>query len=235
MTRAGQTKTVAYVRVSTDKQAERGISLEAQEAKLRAYAALYDLELVAVEVDAGESAASLERPALKRALAMLRSGRAGALLVVKLDRLTRSVRDLAELVDRYFASGKRALLSVSEQIDTRTAAGRGVLNILGSVSQMERELIGERTSAAMAHLRASGRRSSGIAPYGHAHGPAGELVDVPAEQAVVARARELRAAGASLRAVAGALEEAGLVSRAGRAFTPSAIAAMCVAADTAAA
>ena len=220
------TPTIGYIRVSTDKQAERGISLEAQEAKLRAYALLYDLELVAIEVDAGESAASLERPALKRALAMLRSGKATALLVVKLDRLTRSVRDLAELVDRYFASGKRALLSVGEQIDTRTAAGRGVLNILGSVGQMERELIGERTAAAMSHLRSLGRRSSGIAPYGYRFAQ-DELEPVPAEQSTIARARALRARGASLRAVAGALEEAGLVSRSGRAFAPSAIASMC--------
>lgn len=225
------TPTVGYIRVSTDKQAERGISLEAQEAKLRAYAALYDLDLIAIEVDAGESAASLERPALKRALAMLRKGTATALLVVKLDRLTRSVRDLAELVDRYFASGKRALLSVGEQIDTRTAAGRGVLNILGSVGQMERELIGERTAAAMSHLRAQGRRASGIAPYGYRFA-GDELEEVPAEQDTIARARALRGAGLALRAVAGALEEAGLVSRSGRAFAPSAIAAMCSSPDT---
>jgi len=89
-----RTRTVAYLRVSTDKQADRGVSLEAQRAKVESYAALFDLELVAIEVDAGVSAKSLARPALDRALAMLRAGKADALLVVKLDRLTRSVRDL---------------------------------------------------------------------------------------------------------------------------------------------
>src|SRR5437899_402380 len=103
------TRTVAYLRVSTDKQADHGISLDAQRAKAEAYATLYDLDLVEVIVDAGVSAKTLDRPGLTRALAMLRSGKADAVLVVKLDRLTRSVRDLGDLVERYFASGKWAL------------------------------------------------------------------------------------------------------------------------------
>jgi site-specific DNA recombinase len=210
------TRTIAYIRVSTDKQAEHGVSLEAQEAKVRAYAALYDLELVAIEVDAGESASSLKRPALQRALEALRKGRADALLVVKLDRLTRSVRDLADLVDRYFSSGKRALLSVGEQIDTRTAAGRGVLNILGSVGQMERELIGERTSAAMRHMQAQGQYTGGAPRYGYAR--AGDrVVPVAAELEIVRQARALRAQGLSTRAIAATLEEAGVRMRTGAA------------------
>lgn len=95
-----RTRTIAYVRVSTDKQAEKGVSLEAQRAKLAAYADLYDLDVVEVVVDAGVSAKTLQRPGLTRALDMLRKGAADALLVVKLDRLTRSVRDLGELVER---------------------------------------------------------------------------------------------------------------------------------------
>jgi DNA invertase Pin-like site-specific DNA recombinase len=80
------TRTIAYVRVSTDKQTDRGVSLDAQRAKVRAYAELYELELVEVIVDAGASAKTLERPGLQRALAMLKRGHADALLVVKLDR-----------------------------------------------------------------------------------------------------------------------------------------------------
>ncbi len=86
------TKTIAYLRVSTDKQADRGGSLDAQRAKVAAYAELYDLELLEVIVDAGESAKSLERPGLKRPLGMLKAGEAEALPVVKLDRLTRRSR-----------------------------------------------------------------------------------------------------------------------------------------------
>jgi site-specific DNA recombinase len=97
---------------------------------------------------------------------MLKDGTAEALLVVKLDRLTRSVVDLGTLVDRYFAPGKAALLSVGEQIDTRSAAGRLVLNVLASVSQWEREAIGERTATAMQHKASQGEYTAGKRPTG---------------------------------------------------------------------
>lgn len=215
-----RTRAIAYLRVSTDKQADEGISLDAQRLKLEAYAALYDLDLVAVEVDAGASAKSLDRPALGRALAGLRAGRADALLVVKLDRLTRSVRDLGELLDGYFGAGKNfALLSVTDQIDTRTAAGRMVLNILTSVAQWEREAIGERTAAAMQHKAAQGEYCGGQVPYGFAVGPDGvHLVEHEGEQLVIGAVRELRAAGLSLRAIVAELDKRGLVSRTGKAL-----------------
>lgn len=215
-----RTRAIAYLRVSTDKQADEGVSLEAQRAKLEAYASLYDLDLVAVEVDAGVSAKSLDRPALGRALAMLRAGRADALLVVKLDRLTRSVRDLGELLDGYFGPEKKAaLLSVADQIDTRTAAGRMVLNILTSVAQWEREAIGERTAAAMQHKAAQGEYCGGQVPYGFAVGLDGvHLVEHDGEQLVIAAIRELRAAGLSLRAIVAQLDKRGLVSRTGKAL-----------------
>ncbi len=149
-------RTVAYLRVSTDKQADRGVSLEARRAKVESYAALYDLELVAIEVDAGESGESLVRPALERALGMLRTGKADALLVVELDRLTRSVRDLCDLVDRYFRDGRARVALGRRAGHTRSAAGRIVLNVMSSVGQSEREAIGERTSAAMQHERSQG-------------------------------------------------------------------------------
>jgi DNA invertase Pin-like site-specific DNA recombinase len=211
------TRTIAYLRVSTDKQADRGVSLDAQRSKVAAYAELYDLEIVEVIVDAGVSAKTLDRPGLTRALGMLRKGEADALLVVKLDRLTRSVRDLGELVERHFAPGKAALLSVGEQIDTRSAAGRLVLNVLASVSQWEREAIGERTAAAMQHKAACGEFTGGEVPYGWKVAN-GRLEPVPAEQTVIAEARRLRAAGVSLRAVARELDAAGMRSRTGKPF-----------------
>lgn len=188
--------------MSTDKQADHGVSLEAQRAKLAAYAALYDLELVEVIVDAGASAKTLERPGLQRALAMLRKGKAAALLVAKLDRLTRSVEDLGELIRIVFAPGKADLLSVGEQIDTRTAAGRLVLNVLGSVAQWERETIGERTSL--------------YAPYGYRLADDGKtLVADAAEQALLAAIREARQRGLSQRAVVADLTRQGFTTRKG--------------------
>jgi site-specific DNA recombinase len=209
-------KAVAYLRVSTEDQAARGVSLEAQRAKIEAYAGLYDLDLVAVVEDAGVSARTMDRPGLQRALAMLARGEAQALIVLKLDRLTRSVRDLGELLEGPFA--RAALLSVGEQIDTRTAGGRLVLNVLASVAQWERETIGERTATAMAHKKTKGERV-GAVPYGYGLGADRHaLVLVAAEQAVIAEARRLKASGLALRAIAAELERAGMVARNGRRF-----------------
>src|SRR5262249_15317984 len=145
-------KVICYCRVSTNDQADNGVSLDAQKAKLTAYASLYDLTVVEVITDAGESAKSLNRPGLQRALAMLRRGEADGLAVVKLDRLTRSVADWQVLIDDYFGErpGKQ-LFSVADSIDTRTAAGRLVLNVLLSVAQWERETTAERTREALRH------------------------------------------------------------------------------------
>jgi site-specific DNA recombinase len=218
------TRTIAYLRVSTDKQADRGVSLDAQRAKVKAYAELYDLELHEVIVDAGESAKTLDRPGLQRALALLKAGEAAALLVVKLDRLTRSVRDLGALVERYFAPGKFALLSVGEQIDTRSAAGRLVLNVLASISQWEREAIGERTATAMQHKVSLGEYTGGSVSYGFRLAADGRHMETDREeQAVIAQARRLRAAGRTLRDVAIELDRRGMRSRTGSVFGPKQI------------
>lgn len=221
------TRAVAYLRVSTDKQADRGVSLEAQRAKVEAYASLYELELVEVITDAGASASTLNRPGLQRALAMLKAGHAEALLVVKLDRLTRSVRDLGDLIAGPFAPGKAALLSVSEQFDTRSAAGRMVINIMAVVSQWEREAIGERTAAAMQHKAAQGEYTGGSAPYGFRLASDGAHVEELAdEQAVIAAARVLRTQGLSLRLIAATLAQRGYLNRAGRCFGAQSVAGL---------
>lgn len=220
-------RVIGYVRVSTDKQADKGVSLEAQRAKIESYAELYDLEIVEMVVDAGLSAKTLDREGLQRALAMLRAGQADAIVVLKLDRLTRSVVDLGTLVADYFGSGKHALLSVSEQIDTRSAAGRLVLNVLASVSAWEREAIGERTSTALRHMASQGEFTGGQAPYGFNVAPDGEhLASVEAEQRVIARVAELAARGYSLRSISAALASEGAFNRRGNAFAPDQISRM---------
>ena len=220
------TRVVAYCRVSTEEQASSGVSLAAQENKLRAYCLAMDLELVAVESDAGVSAKTLDRPALARTLAALDSGAADALVVVKLDRLTRSVRDLADLLEQYF-SADHGLISLGESVDTRTAAGRLVLNVMTSVAQWEREAIGERTSSALQHMKAQGKRV-GAVPYGYELAEDGEtLVPNETEQAVIARARELRDGEfRSLRMVSALLANEGVFSRKGTRFDPQQIARM---------
>src|SRR5262249_54392712 len=131
-------------------------ALQAQEEKIRQYCSLYDLTLVDIITDAGVSAKTLQREGLQTALSLLTSGQADGIVVVKLDRLTRNVADLGTLITEYFNT--YALLSVCEQIDTRSASGRLVLNVLTSVAQWEREAIGERTSQALQYKKAQGER-----------------------------------------------------------------------------
>jgi hypothetical protein len=114
-------KAIGYARVSTEKQADFGVSLEAQAAKVRAMAVVQGAELVDVLVDAGESAKSLNRPAMARLLALVDSGAVDTVIIAKLDRLTRSVADLAELLKRFERRGV-SLVSVADSLDTRSAA-----------------------------------------------------------------------------------------------------------------
>src|ERR1039457_2781356 len=141
-------KAIGYVRVSTEKQADFGVSLEAQSEKVRAMAVVQGAELADVIIDAGESAKSLNRPGMARLLALVDGGTVDTVIIAKLDRLTRSVADLAVLLKRFERRGV-SLVSVADALDTRSAAGRLVLNIMVSVSQWEREAIGERTRDAM--------------------------------------------------------------------------------------
>ncbi len=210
-------RAVGYIRVSSDEQATEGVSLDAQRAKVAGYAALYELDLLAIEVDAGASAKTLDRPALGRALAMLDRSEADGLVIAKLDRLSRSVGDWDQLIARYFGerAGKK-LWSVADSIDTRTAAGRLVLNVLMSVAQWEREAIGERTRDALQHKIRQGERC-GKVRFGHDLAADGvKLLANTSEQEGLALLRELAAAGMPLRAIARELTARGIPTKEGR-------------------
>lgn len=207
-------KAIGYVRVSTDQQADRGVSLQAQTERVRAMATVQGAELVDVVLDGGESAKSMRRPGLQRVLAMVESGAVEAVIVAKLDRLTRSVKDLCSLLE-LFEKRRVALVSVAESLDTGSAAGRLVITIMGAVSQWEREAIGERTRDALRHKRSNGQRVGNIA-YGYRLSPDGVHVEPDtAEQVVVTEIRRHRAQGTSLRKIAAALNECGYRTRRG--------------------
>jgi site-specific DNA recombinase len=210
------TTAVGYARVSTSQQAEHGISLDAQVAKIRAYAALYDIELMDVVVDAGVSAKTLDRPGLQRALSMVRKGQVDAIIVAKLDRLTRSTRDLGTLVEEELSKGKWALLSVADQLDTRSASGRLVLNILGSVASWERDVISERTAEALSHKRSKGEKTGGLVPYSFAVDATSMLVEHTGEKALVDAIQAARTRGLSWRAIVAELTAKGFTSRTGK-------------------
>ncbi len=213
-------RVIAYCRVSTLDQAMDGVSLDAQRARAEAWCVMQGAMLVRVEVDAGASAKTLDRPGLVRALAALRAGDADALLVAKLDRLTRSVRDLDTLLTEHFSDDGVDLVSIAESIDTRSAAGRLVLNVLASVSQWEREACAERTKVALAHLRDRGvhvgrdglgwMRADEIDDDGRR-----VVVPLEAEIAVVRRIKALRRRGETFEAIAQLLNREGVPTKRG--------------------
>lgn len=200
------TPAVGYIRVSTDEQAASGLGMDAQEHSVRGYAALYGLTLVSLEVDDGWSGKSLRRPGIGRALARIEAGEATALVFAKLDRLTRNVRDLGDLMERAARDGW-AMHSVGEKIDTSTATGRMLANMIVTIAAWERETTGERTKAALAALKRRGARL-GRAPYGYSHANVqGKrvMVPVPAEQEVLALCQEWADSGLTLREMASEL------------------------------
>jgi site-specific DNA recombinase len=218
-------RVAGYARVSTTDQARDGVSLDAQAEKIRAYCGLYELDLAEIVVDPGESTKSLDRPGLARVLGMLAAGQVAGIVVAKLDRLTRSVADLAWLLDDYFSEKRgKQLFSVADSIDTRSSTGRLVLNVLMSVSQWEREIIAERTSDALDHKRRRGERV-GHVPFGWRLGDDGRSLVVDADEQraralIVAWRREHR----TLRWIGAELVRLGFRPRSGApAWSPSVI------------
>ena len=206
-------RAIGYVRVSTDKQADSGLSIEAQRAKLEALATLNEYQLIDVVVDAGASAKTLERPGWQRVMATVNRREVAAVLIAKLDRATRSLGDLAGLIETFARRGV-ALVSAAESLDTGSAGGRLVVNVLGAVAQWEREATAERTSAALQVLREQGRATGGVAPYGYSFADGRRVVN-DAEQATLATIIEHRAAGLSWGKVADKLNSAGHRTRTG--------------------
>lgn len=138
-----------YGRVSTEEQEKEGVSLVNQEQRIRDYCKLYGLNLVRMVTDPGVSAKTLDREGVQSVLDDLRRGHVAGLVITKLDRLTRSLGDWSSLIDEFFSkdAGLR-LFSVNDSIDTGTASGLLVLDVLMSVAQWERRIIAERTSDA---------------------------------------------------------------------------------------
>lgn len=215
-------RAIGYIRVSTEEQAKEGISIEAQTAKLHQYAELYGIELIDIKTDAGQSAKSLDRDGLKEALNALEQGDAEALLIYKLDRLTRSVADLGRLIELYF--DKYQLLSVTDHIDTGTANGRLILNVLASVSQWERETVVERTETSLRYMKEQHLVYNHL-PLGY-RDSGGKMVPVNEEQLIIAEIQEMREKGSTLRAIANDLNDRGIIGKRGGVFHASTIQAI---------
>lgn len=207
-------KAIGYIRVSTDHQVKSGLSIQAQEKQIRSYCELYNIKLVSIIKDEGLSAKTLRRAGLQRVLSLLGTS-ADALIVAKLDRLTRSVKDLGSLIDDYFST--YSLVSVNEKIDTSSATGRMVLNVLASVSQWEREVIAERIVVALQVKKSTGYKL-GQAPFGYSNVD-GLLVENEKEQEILSEIATLQAKGYCYNAIATELNRRGYATRRNKQWT----------------
>ncbi|WP_144504747.1 recombinase family protein [Bacillus mycoides] len=159
-------KCAIYRRVSTDMQAEKGSSLEAQKERLNAFAVSQGWEVASDYVDDGYSAKNMNRPALQRMLSNMKDGQFDIILVYKLDRLCRSVRDLNDMI-REFEKYHVKFKSSTESLDTTTATGRMMMNIIGTLAQWEREQTAERVSMILNERSKKGLWNGGPMPYGY--------------------------------------------------------------------
>lgn len=156
-----------YIRVSSDEQAQHGISVEAQRDILKAWGVMRQSPAVRIYEDPGFSGKSTDRPALQRLLADVRAGQIAAVVVWKLDRLSRSLRDTLAIIEDVFQPAGVTLHSVTESIDTGTPSGRMMLNILASFAQLEREQDSDRVVMAHKHLARDCRYLGGHVALGY--------------------------------------------------------------------
>lgn len=189
---------LAYCRVSTGEQVNSGAGLEAQRSALQAEADRRGWALEFILED-GLSAKDLNRPALMGALARLDKGEADVLMVSKLDRLSRSVKDFGGLLDRA-AKRRWSVLCLDLGVDTTTPVGEFTANVVASASQYERRLIGQRTKDALAAKKAAGIRL-------------GRPRQLPSE--VVQRIVSAKAAGGTLAGIARDLTSNGVATAQG--------------------
>ena len=187
-------RVLGYVRVSTSEQASSGAGLQAQRQAIIAECERRGWHLVETIEDAGYSARDLRRPGIQEALRALEAGKASALVVAKLDRLSRSMLDFSKLMAKA-TSEHWALVALDVAVDTSTPSGEAMANMLATFAQFERRLISQRTKEALAVKKAQGVRL-------------GRPPTMP--QAVVRRIQRQRARGDSLRKIADDLNEAGV-------------------------
>lgn len=159
-------RVIRYGRKSPNGWDDEGETEAMQDERTRAYCVANGLAPIGpMMFDMFESSATLNRPKLQEALRMIRAGEADGIVVFRLDRLTRSIKDLLALVADVFAPGKAELHSVNEKVDTSGATGRLLLTLLGAINQWQREVIQENVRETLATKRASGAYLGGV-PYG---------------------------------------------------------------------
>ena len=195
---------IGHVRVSTEEQAREGISIEAQEERIRAMATAKGWNLLEIVKDPGYSGKNLSRPGIMSLIDSCRRGTVNVVIVNKVDRLTRKQKDLWYLLEDIFYKNQVGFLSVTESFDSTTAAGTAFLGMIGVFAQLERDLVSERTREALNHKRAKGEWV-GRTPTGFRINEEGRLEADPEALKMIARAKRLRRDGATFGDISKAL------------------------------
>ena len=195
-------KAAIYIRVSTLEQANKGYSLDAQREKLLAYAKSQGYEVFDVYSDDGYSGKDLARPAVQKLLSHIKAHLINVVLVYRLDRLTRRVRDVIELLDDVFEPNGVKLYSLHEQIDVSSPFGRAALKINATFSELERETITERMTMGKDQAVKQGKwlGSGSNIPFGYRRNAETGYYEVfPKEAEMVVKIFDLYLQGYSMR------------------------------------
>lgn len=209
-----------YGRVSTEEQAQEGFSIAAQKEKLTAYARSQDWQVFDYFFDEGISGKHTQRPELKRMLAMMRDGAFDVVLVYRLDRLTRSVLDLYQLLQE-FDQHRVCFSSATEAYDTTTAIGRLFITLVAALAQWERENLAERVKMGMEQMALEQKRPGGPPPFGFTADEAGGLRIVPQEAAIVREIFQWYAGGMGASGIARRLNQRGVLPKHGTVWAES--------------
>ena len=163
-----QKKVALYIRVSTDAQFEEGYSVDAQKEMLSAYCISKGWKTYEFYIDGGFTGSNIERPAMQRMIDDVKQGKIAAVVVYKLDRLSRSQKDTLYLIEDVFNPAGAAFTSLNENLDTATPMGRAMLGIMSAFAQLERETIRERTRMGMKERVKEGLwMGGGRTPFGY--------------------------------------------------------------------
>ena len=204
----------AYIRVSTDEQADKGNSLNEQQERLSSYCRAMGWAQPEFFIDDGYSAKDLNRPAIQRLLQAVCENKFDIILTTKLDRLSRNLLDLLQMI-KFLQDHNCNYVSASENFDTSTAVGRMTLQLLGTFAEFERERISERVRDNMLSLARNTSRALTKPCYGY-DVIDGQYIINENEAYFVKMMFDLAEQGHGYRMIAKILNEHGATTKAGK-------------------
>jgi DNA invertase Pin-like site-specific DNA recombinase len=213
--------TVGYIRVSTEAQAEIGLGLQVQKERIKAYATSQGLTTQKIFADEGVSGSTLERPAMQELIEAIKRREIERVIIYKLDRISRNLRNLLNLYEDVFLKSDCALVSISENFDTHNPQGKLFFQLIGSFAEFERAVITERVTSGRRLAMSKGQFGGGGVPLGYKSAGRGskQIVVDPAKAETVKRTFRLRESGLPLKEIARRLNDEGHTTATGKPFS----------------